>query len=346
MLTCVSIIDHHAELFIQNRNKAVGTHMAVFGDINDILVEHLMELLRIVAHLNEAAARKIHSRVFSPHRFILASGGILLYKRILNFQRIHKFFGLGFAVHVIAVDHIRLCGICDDAIGINNIDFFDVVFLSKTGQGNRRVIFVFLFDLLCDFKKLTVGFLSYRRLNIVDRNRKHFLRFNLRHSVLEDEGKGAGDQIGNDNTAEKSSLERMGDALRSFLFEKALMAEKRNHDDRQADSHGIAQHHGRCGTFDKFKGIGGVIHIGQEYQDHMDDFAHHGNTDAVTPCGLFVVEHQLPQTRGHKARENGRHGASQSGICACAPVHGEPAVKAADQTGDDACRRTENQTCG
>ena len=78
----------------------------------------------------------------------------------------------------------------------------------------------------------------------------------------------------------------------------------------------------------------------------MDDFAHHGNTDAVTPCGLFVVEHQLPQTRGHKAGENGRHGAGQSGICACAPVHGEPAVKAADQTGDDACRRAENQTCG
>ena len=226
MLTCVSIIDHHAELFIQNRNKAVGTHMAVFGNINDILIEHLMELLRIVAHLNEAAARKIHSRVFSPHRFILASGGILLYKGILNFQRIHKFLGLGFAVHVIAVDHICFCGICDDAIGIHNIDFYDVVFLSKTGQRNRRVFFVFLFDLLCDFEKLAVGFLSYRRLNIVDRNREHFLRFDLRHSILEDEGKGACDQICNDNTAEKSSLERMGDALRSFLFEKALMAEK------------------------------------------------------------------------------------------------------------------------
>ena len=131
MLACISVIDHHAKLLIQHRNKATRAYMAVFGDIDHKGIEHLMELLRIVAHLKKAAICKPYRCIFSPHRFVLASGRILLHKGILHLQHIHKFFGLCLAVHIVVVDNIFLCGIDDHAFVINNIDFLNIVFFRK-----------------------------------------------------------------------------------------------------------------------------------------------------------------------------------------------------------------------
>ncbi|MBQ5619198.1 MAG: hypothetical protein IIU93_08655 [Alistipes sp.] len=48
--------------------------MTVLGNINYKLIEHRMELLGIVAHLNKATVCKIHGCIFSPYGFILTSG--------------------------------------------------------------------------------------------------------------------------------------------------------------------------------------------------------------------------------------------------------------------------------
>ena len=191
-----------------------------------------------------------------------------------------------------------------------------------------------------------VGFLPNRRFDVVHGNGKHFLGFDLRHTILENERKAAGDQIGNDDAAEKSSLKSMGDPFRGSLSEKAFVAEKRNQKDGNAHRHRIAQHHGPCGTLDELKGLRGILHIGQEDQDHMDHFAHHSNANAIAPGGFFVVKHQFPKSGGHKAGQNGCHTAGKPGIHTAAPVHREPAVKAADQTGNNTGRCAEDQARG
>ena len=100
---------------------------------------------------------------------------------------------------------------------------------------------------------MAIGFLSYRCLNIVDANSKQFLSFNLRHSILKNQSKGAGDKIGNYNTAEKSSLKRIRYPLRGFLSEKALLAKKRNQNDSQPNGNSVAKHHRPRSSLDELK---------------------------------------------------------------------------------------------
>ena len=57
-----------------------------------------------------------------------------------------------------------------------------------------------------------------------------FMGFSRQEYWFAIESKGTGDQIGNNNAAEQSSLKGMGNSLRGFLFEKALMTKKRNQD--------------------------------------------------------------------------------------------------------------------
>ena len=78
MFARIVVINNHAELFIKHCYKTTGTNMTILGNFNYKLVKHRMELFGIVTHLNEATVCKIHSRVFSPYSFILASGRIVL----------------------------------------------------------------------------------------------------------------------------------------------------------------------------------------------------------------------------------------------------------------------------
>ena len=81
-----------------------------------------------------------------------------------------------------------------------------------------------LFDLLGNAKQLRIGFSLDICFHIVDRSCKYLLCFDLHHSVLQDVGKDACDQVCNDDAQKEPALERIGDPLASLSLHKLLMA--------------------------------------------------------------------------------------------------------------------------
>ena len=193
---------------------------------------------------------------------------------------------------------------------------------------------------------MNIRFFSYGILNIVHGNCKHFLRFDLCHSVLKNQSKRAGYEIRNDDAAEQPTLKRVSNSLRGFLSEKALVTEKRNQDDRHPHSDRVAEHHRPSSTLDKLKCLRGIIHIRNKYQYHVDNFADNGNANTIRPRRLFVVKHQLSEPCRHKSGKNRSQATCKLRISAGSPIYGKPAVKTTDKSRNDSCRRSENQTCG
>ena len=345
MQPCIVIIDDQAEAIVADGNEAICTDMTVLRHIHHKLVEHLMELLRVIAHLDKPAFGQIHSGIFPPHGFILATGAICLHKGRLNLQRIHKGLGLGLAVHIIAVDDVHLCGVDDQTAGVHDVDFLDAIFFGQVKHRQGRFFFVFLLHLMGDMKQLCIRFSLDVRLHIIDGGGEHLLGFVLHNVVLQDEGECARNQIGDHDAGQQPALEGLGDPLVLLFAADPFAAQEGNDDNGCADSCGIAQNHRDRSALDKLKGVGSVIHIGDENQDHVDYFAYDGNADAVAPGGLLVVEHQLAQARCHETGKDGGNAAGKLRIFTAAPVHREPAVQAADQTGNDTGRCAENQAC-
>ena len=339
----VFVVDDDGQGLVQNRDEAARAHVTVLGDVHHELIQHGVELLGIVADLDEAAAREIDGGVLSPHRAVLASGTVLLYEGILCQQRVHELPRLLLALHIVA-DAVILGGSLNDTVRVDHVDLHDAVGGYQLIERHGRVAFVGGFHVLSDRQQRRVGFFLDIRFHVIDRGGKHLLRFDLDHSVLEDEGKAARHQIGDHDTGQQPALEGIGDLLVILFHAEALMAQQRHDDDGEPHGDGVTDDHGDGRALNELEGLGGVVHIGDEDQDHMDDLAHHRDADAVAPGGLLVVEHELSESRRHKAGQNGGDTARQLRVGTGSPVHREPAVQSADQTRDDTRGSTEDQT--
>ena len=219
----IFVVDHKRKSFIKHCNKTTCTDVTVFGNVHNEIIKHGMELLGIVSNLNKSAICELDRRIFSPYRSVNAPWTVLLYERILSAQSINEFFGLLREVHI--VSHIAVVGGFFYLIVVpHNVDLHNIVLFFKLCKCYGGVAFIFILNTLHDFKKSGIGLSLYGCFYIIYGCGKYLLGFYLHHSVLKNVGKGACNQIRNNNTSQKPTLEGVCNFVASLFCRKTITA--------------------------------------------------------------------------------------------------------------------------
>jgi hypothetical protein len=82
-------------------------------------------------------------------------------------------------------------------------------------------------------------------------------------------GKAAGNKICDYNTSQKPTLESVCYSLVTLFGCQTVVAQESDYHYRQAYGNRISDYHRDGSALYKFKGLRGIVHIRDEYQDHM-----------------------------------------------------------------------------
>ena len=129
-----------------------------------------------------------------------------------------------------------------------------------------------------------------------------------------------------------SAFHRLADAL---FADQGYKKQRKHHRNGIAKDHrdGTDRHHLVCSVY--------IIHVRNEYENHMEDFSCTADDKAVKARGFFVVKHKFATSCTEKSGKNAANRAGKLTERARPEISGKPTVNTADHAGDYSGRSAE-----